>query len=352
MSSNNEQHNAPQQVIIKEKNSASTLSVLMSFFKFMIVIAVIVFIIFGFTSKNDSPSTSYTTSYESYNKYFDDMKQINTPVSDSKKVNTYSKSMFLIDFNGSPSGSEVDKLKRDIDFVLINSKQGDEVAIRLNSPGGSVSSYGLAAAELYRLKEAGLNVTVLVDQVAASGGYMMAVVSNKIIASPFAFVGSIGVVAQLPIYEDFLKKVGVDYKVYTAGDHKRSVVSQIKPTEEDENKLKDDLQKIHAQFKAHIKKYRSLIDIDKVANGQVFSGQEAVDLKLVDELSTSSDFLLKQHRKNVQIIFVYTEEVDKASNVNSFKASLNSVVDIITTKVIDELKSQVYNPYDNIQLKN
>jgi len=347
-----EEKNNNTPIIIKERNTLGNIAAIFNILKFFIFIGIIALVIFNVKDGSESGLSTYKTSYESYNKYYENMKQINAPVADPNKVVTYSKNMYLLDFNGSPSGNEVAKLKRDIDFVLVNSKQGDEVAIRLNSPGGAVSNYGLAAAEFSRLKDAGLPVTVLVDQVAASGGYMMAVVSDRIIASPFAFVGSIGVVAQIPIYEDFLHKVGVDYKVYTVGDHKRTVVSQVKPTEADEAKLKEDLEKIHNQFKSHIKKYRSLIDIDRVANGQVFSGQEAVDLKLIDEISTSSDFLLKQHRKNVQLIYVYTEEVDPDKSVTGFKASFNSLVDAVSAKIVNELKAQVYNPYDNLQLKN
>lgn len=347
-----EKESNPQHIIIKDSNVGGKVVAVVSLLKFLIFLAVVLFLVFALLQKPSKTGTSYTTSYENYNNYFDDMQQPkNFDATDSKKAVTYSKKIFLLDFNGSPSGNEVNKLKRDVDFILLNSNPGDEVALRLKSPGGSVNTYGLAASELARFKPAGLTLTVLVDQVAASGGYMMAVIGDKIVSAPFAFVGSIGVVAQLPIYEDFLKTVGVEYKVYTAGDHKRNVVSQIKPTVEDEDKLKEDLQKIHVQFKNHVKKYRPSVDIEKIANGQVFSGQEALELKLVDELSTSSDYLLKQYKKNAKILYVYTEEVEDSGSSSSFKASIDTIVDSISTKIVEQIKNQVYDRYENIQLK-
>ena len=353
MSSSEKETNSTPQVIIKDSNVGSTVTAIVSLAKLLILVAVILFIAVAVFEKPSKIGTSYSTSYENYNKYFEDMKQVSVPVTapDKTKSVTYAKTIYLLDFNGSSSGSEVDKLKRDIDFILLNSNPGDEVALRLKSPGGSVNTYGLAASELARFKPAGLSLTVLIDQVAASGGYMMAVIGDKVISAPFAFVGSVGVVAQLPIYEDFLKTVGVEYKVYTAGDHKRSVVSQIKPTVEDEDKLKEDLQKIHVQFKNHVKKYRPNLDIDKIANGQVFSGQEALELKLVDELSTSSDYLLKQYKKNAKILYVYTEENEDKSNSSTLKTSIDTVIDSISTKIVEQIKDQVYDRYENIQLK-
>ncbi len=332
-------------IIINEKRG-TIFGFFVSAFKFGLAIGIAAIIFTSFKSGSQTDTVTFNTTFENYNQYFANM---NTLKSNKDIIVNYGKTMYLIDFNGTPSGDEVERLRRDIDFILINSKAGDEVAIRLTSPGGSVISYGLAASELNRLKNAELIVTVLVDKVAASGGYMMAVVSDKIIASPFAFVGSVGVVAQLPIYEDLLNKVGIEYKIYTAGDHKRNVVSQIAPTPEDEDKLKEDLEKIHAQFKAHVKKNRSNIDIDKIANGQVFSGQEAIDLKLVDELSTSSDYLLKQHKKNTRIIYVHTDEIRNGSNVTNIKANINGFIEHFAASMANEIKKELYNPYENIK---
>lgn len=339
-------------VLIKQKDSILTIS---NLFKVFIAFVIIFSIAAKINNNNNSGNNyiAYKTKYELYNKYFDDMK---IKVKEDKDKNiepivkTFSNTMYLIDFVGSISGEEVEKLRRDIDFILINSKQGDEVAVKLYSPGGAVSTYGLAAAELKRLKDYGLNVTVLVDEVAASGGYMMAVVSDKIIAAPFAYIGSIGVVAQLPIYEDLLNNLGVEYKVYTAGENKRSVVSQIKPTIEDEFKLQGQINKIHKQFKNHVKKHRNFVDIEKIATGDVFSGEESLELKLIDEISTSSNYLLQKHNKNTRIVYVFTEETKKGglSMINAFSEDF---IDVLSSKISNEIKSQFQTNYENIRVQ-
>lgn len=333
-------------VVVTERRSVFTFS---NLFKVIFAIALITMIASAINKESGNNYVKYETSFEIYNKYFNEMK-INKKSPKELSEAVYSKTMYLIDFVGSVTGEEVEKLKRDIDFIIINSKQGDEVAVKLYSPGGAVTSYGLASSELKRLKDAGLTVTILVDEVAASGGYMMAVVSDKIVAAPFAYVGSIGVVAQLPIYEDLLKNFGVEYKVYTAGDNKRNVVSQIKPSTEDEEKLKIQISKIHSQFKSHVKKYRNSIDIEKVANGDVFSGEEALELKLVDEISTSSNYLLDKHNKNTRIVYVFTEETE-AKKIGGINAFADRFINTLSDKIVNEVKSQFYNKYENIKLQ-
>lgn len=336
-------------IVVERGNSIFTFG---NFFKLFIAFVIIFSIASKINSeKNGNNYIQYKTNYEIYNKYFDEMKikEVGTKSTDNP-IKTFSKTMYLIDFVGSISGIEVDKLRRDIDFILINSKPGDEVAVKLYSPGGSVSSYGLASSELKRLKDYGLNVTILVDEVAASGGYMMAVVSDKIIAAPFAYIGSIGVVAQLPIYENLLKNFGVEYKVYTAGDNKRNVVSQITPTEEDELKLKGQISKIHQQFKNHVKKYRNFVDIEKIATGDVFSGEESLNLKLIDEISTSSDYLLKKHNKNTRIVYVFTEETKK-TGMGVISAFSEDFIDMLTSKIANQINSNLYTNYENIRVQ-
>jgi serine protease SohB len=333
-------------IVVSERRSVFTFS---NLFKIIFAIIIITAIASAINKDSGNNYVKYETGYEIYNKYFNEMK-INKKTPKELSEAVYSKTMYLIDFVGSVTGEEVEKLKRDVDFIIINSKQGDEVAVKLYSPGGAVTSYGLAASELKRLKDAGLSVTILVDEVAASGGYMMAVVSDKIVAAPFAYVGSIGVVAQLPIYEDLLKNLGVEYKVYTAGDNKRNVVSQIKPSIEDEEKLKIQISKIHSQFKSHVKKYRNSVDIEKVANGDVFSGEEALELKLVDEISTSSNYLLDKHNKNTRIVYVFTEETEP-KNIGGINALTSQFIDTLSDKIVNEVKSQFYNKYENIKLQ-
>jgi signal peptide peptidase SppA len=339
--------NSKREIIIAARNSIFTIG---NLFKLVFAIIVIMGIASAINNKTGNNYIKFNTSYEVYNKYFEEMK-INKEekLKEKDNVKAYSKTMFLIDFVGSVSGEEVEKLRRDVDFILINSKQGDEVAVKLYSPGGAVTSYGLAASELKRIKDAGLPLTVLIDEVAASGGYMMAVVSDKIIAAPFAYVGSIGVVAQVPIYEDLLKNFGVEYKVYTAGENKRNVVSQIKPSMADEEKLKNQISKIHSQFKLHVKKYRNFINIEEVATGDVFSGDEALALKLIDEISTSSNYLLDKHNKNTRIIYVFTEEAE-SKNVGFINTFAEQFINTLTDKLVKEVKSQFYSNYENIRV--
>lgn len=339
-------------VSITQRNPILTVG---NLFKVFIAFVIIFSISSKINTSNSGSDVKYITTFELYNNYFDDMKikakyDKNKDSNIENVIKTYSKTMYLINFTGSVSGEEVDKLSRDIDFILINSKQGDEVAVKLYSPGGSVSSYGLASSELKRLKDFGLNVTILVDEVAASGGYMMAVVSDKIIAAPFSYIGSVGVVAQLPIYEDLLNNLGVEYKVYTAGDNKRSVVSQIKPSIEDEFKLQGQINKIHEQFKNHVKKHRNFVDIEKIATGDVFSGEESLELKLIDEISTSSDYLLKKHNSNTRIIHVFTEETKK-NGLSMFGVFSEDFIDVLSTKITNEIKSQFQNNYENIRVQ-
>ena len=128
--------------------------------------------------------------------------------------------------------------------------------VRLESGGGLVHGYGLAAAQLVRLKDAGLTLTVCVDKVAASGGYMMACVADKVVAAPFAVIGSIGVVSQLPNFHKWLKNHDVDYEMFTAGDYKRTVTVFGENDAEDRAKYQEELEQTHALFKHFVNTYR------------------------------------------------------------------------------------------------
>ena len=164
--------------------------------------------------------------------------------------------------------------------------------VRLESPGGMVHGYGLAAAQLVRLRDAGFHLTICVDKVAASGGYMMACIANEIITAPFAVVGSIGVVAQVPNFNRLLKEHNVDFELYTAGEYKRTVTMFGENTPEGKAKFEQELQQTHALFKHFVEKYRPKLNVEKVATGEHWYGQDALDLNLVDELKTSDEYLL------------------------------------------------------------
>ncbi|MDC5385382.1 protease SohB [Acinetobacter baumannii] len=201
--------------------------------------------------------------------------------------------IFVFDFKGDIQASAVENLREEITLILATAKAGrDRVVVRLESPGGMVHGYGLAAAQLVRLRDAGFHLTICVDKVAASGGYMMACIANEIISAPFAVVGSIGVVAQVPNFNRLLKEHNVDFELYTAGQYKRTVTMFGENTPEGKAKFEEELQQTHVLFKHFVEKYRPQLNVDKVATGEHWYGQDALDLNLVDKLQTSDEYLL------------------------------------------------------------
>ncbi|HBG83376.1 MAG TPA: protease SohB [Acinetobacter radioresistens] len=201
--------------------------------------------------------------------------------------------IYVIDFKGDVQASAVENLREEITLILATAKAGkDRVVVRLESPGGMVHGYGLAAAQLVRLRDAGFHLTICVDKVAASGGYMMACIANEIITAPFAVVGSIGVVAQVPNFNRLLKEHNVDFELYTAGEYKRTVTMFGENTPEGKAKFEQELQQTHGLFKHFVEKYRPKLNVEKVATGEHWYGQDALDLNLVDELKTSDEYLL------------------------------------------------------------
>ncbi|MCP4842727.1 MAG: protease SohB, partial [Halieaceae bacterium] len=130
-------------------------------------------------------------------------------------------------------------------------------------------------------------LTIAVDKVAASGGYMMACVADRIVAAPFAVVGSIGVVAQLPNFHRLLKKNDIDFETLTAGQYKRTLTMFGENTDTGRTKFLEDLEETHELFKTFVSANRPALDIAKVATGEVWYGQTALDEGLVDEVLTS-----------------------------------------------------------------
>lgn len=199
--------------------------------------------------------------------------------------------IFVLNFNGDIRASGVASLREEISALLTVAGNNDEVFIRLESGGGTVHGYGLAASQLKRIRDHGIRLTVAVDKVAASGGYMMACVADNIIAAPFAILGSIGVLAQLPNFNRFLKKHDIDFEQFVAGKYKRTVSLFGENTEADREKLRQELEETHVLFKEFINTNRDKVDIEKVATGEHWYGKQALDLGLVDELKTSDDYL-------------------------------------------------------------
>lgn len=203
-------------------------------------------------------------------------------------------SIFVLDFEGDLLATATASLREEITAITSVARPADEVVLRLESPGGAVPHYGLAAAELARLKAKGIKLTVCIDRVAASGGYMMACVADTIVAAPFAIVGSIGVVAQVPNLHRLLKKHDVDYEEMTAGEFKRtvSVFGEISP--KGRAKFQDQLEETHGLFKEFVKAQRPLLDIDAVSTGEYWLGRRTLELGLVDRLATSDEYLLER----------------------------------------------------------
>jgi len=210
---------------------------------------------------------------------------------DKKNTSQEKPRLWLLDFKGDISATQTQALREEISLILSLIEKGDEVAVRLENPGGAVHEHGLAASQLLRFKDRGIPLTVLVDKVAASGGYLMACVADKILAAPFAIIGSIGVIAQLPNFNRWLEERGIDFEQVTAGKHKRTLTMFGKNTEEGREKLKEEIEDIHALFKDQIVKYRPDLDIDSVSTGEYWYGARAIELGLIDEIITSDDYL-------------------------------------------------------------
>lgn len=226
----------------------------------------------------------------------------------SQKHQDSGKKVFVLDFLGNIKADAVANLREEISAIISAGKQGDEVVVRLESGGGQVNAYGLAAAQLVRLKDAGFDLTICVDKIAASGGYMMACTANKILASEFAVIGSVGVVSQLPNFHEFLKQHNIGFEMFTAGEYKRTVTMFGENSDKDRAKYQEDINRIHQLFKDFIQKHRQNIDIDKIATGEFWFGVDAKTLNLVDDIITSDAYLLQQMDKHdVFLLQSYTE---------------------------------------------
>ncbi|MCQ4966829.1 protease SohB [Atlantibacter hermannii] len=202
--------------------------------------------------------------------------------------------LYVLDFKGSMDAHEVASLREEVTAVLAVATPQDEVLVRLESPGGVVHGYGLAASQLQRLRDHGIPLTVAVDKVAASGGYMMACVASHIVAAPFAIVGSIGVVAQIPNFNRLLKRNDIDVELHTAGQYKRTLTLFGENTEEGREKFREDLNDTHLLFKRFVKEMRPSLNIDEVATGEHWYGVQAKEKGLVDAISTSDDLILEK----------------------------------------------------------
>jgi len=230
--------------------------------------------------------------------------------------------LFVLDFNGSIYAKEVSGLREEVTALLTVVTPDDEVFVRLESGGGMVHGYGLAASQLDRIRQKDIPLTVAVDKVAASGGYMMACVANKILSAPFAIVGSIGVIAQIPNFNKLLKKNDIDYEQLTAGEFKRTLTMFGENTDAGRAKFIEELEETHVLFKDFVREHRPSLDIDKVATGEHWFGLKAKELGLVDEIQTSDDYLLSAS-KDKQIVAIKYEVKKGIAEKFSKAASLS-----------------------------
>lgn len=202
------------------------------------------------------------------------------------------KRIYVLNFDGDIAAEAVSSLREEISAVLTMAEKTDEVVLRLESPGGMVHAYGLASSQLLRLKSEEIPLTICVDKVAASGGYMMACLADRLVAAPFAILGSIGVLVQLPNFHRVLKKNEIDYEIITAGEFKRTLTQFGEITQKARDKVQEDVDIMHQLFKNWVKEHRPIVDIDKIATGETWVGKQSLDLNMVDELGTSDECIL------------------------------------------------------------
>jgi serine protease SohB len=238
---------------------------------------------------------------------------------------------YVLDFDGDIRATEVDKLRQEITAILAVANTSDEIVVRLESTGGMVHAYGLAASQLARIRDANIKLTICVDKVAASGGYMMACLGDKIVAAPFAILGSIGVVAQVPNIHKLLKKHDIDVDVLTAGEHKRSLTVMGENTRKGKDKFMEDLQITHDLFKNWVAEQRPQVNIKEVANGDVWYGQQALVNNLVDQIGTSDDYLQQLVKGDASVVLVSYEE--KKSVGEKLGLAAAGIVETLSTRL-------------------
>ncbi len=311
-----------------------------------VVISIIIILSFALNSKKGKPegNLSVTDINQELDNIEDNIKKNILNKKDykiftkekKKRKKISEKKLFVLDFKGNIKASEIVSLRREISGILLSYNKGDEVLLRLENSGGTVHEHGLAASQLKRIKDKKIPLTICVDKVAASGGYMMACVANKIISSPFAIIGSIGVLAQLPNFNKLLKNKGIDFEQHTAGNYKRTVTMFGENTDKDREKLSEQLEDIHILFKDFIVSQRKNIDIEKVATGEYWYGKSALDLNLIDEIMTSDEYIMSIKDK-FNIIHI------KYKPITSFADKITKVSSKITNKFLNKFAQKNYD---------
>ncbi|GGI78806.1 protease SohB [Legionella impletisoli] len=283
---------------------------------FTVVIAILL-LIAGILSMGRKPRPKLEI--KSLNKHWKDIKEtMQKEILHEKPKKTKSKqkkekktqpALYVLDFAGDIKASQVEQFREEISAVLSVAEDGDEVVVRLESPGGAVNGYGLAASQLHRIRDRNIPLTICIDKVAASGGYLMACVANRIVAAPFAIIGSIGVVAQIPNFYRWLKKRDIDIELMTAGEYKRTLTLFAENTEKGRKKFQQELEVIHQSFRDYVLDNRQQLDIEKVATGEHWLAQDAFELRLVDLLKTSDEYIMdKLNEFNVYSIKIHGKQ--------------------------------------------
>ncbi|KAE9541918.1 protease SohB [Ursidibacter maritimus] len=245
--------------------------------------------------------------------------------------------LFVLNFNGDVHASAVSSLRKEIDaLIALVSPEKDEVLLKLESPGGVVHGYGLAASQLQRLKTRNIPLTIAVDKVAASGGYMMACVADKIISAPFAVIGSVGVVAQVPNIHRLLKKNEIDVDVMTAGEYKRTVTFVGENTEKGKQKFQQELEETHQLFKQFVQENRPQVEIEQVATGEHWFATQAIKLNLVDEIATSDDIVLNAIKEKDVIEVKYRQKKKLAQRLGD---QVESRIENLVSKFLHKNRS-------------
>ncbi len=244
--------------------------------------------------------------------------------------------LFVVNFKGDMQAKAASNLREEVSSIIRLANSNDEVLVNVESGGGVVHGYGFAASQLDRIRSKGVPLTIAVDKVAASGGYMMACVADKIIAAPFAILGSIGVVAQLPNFSRLLEKHEVDFEIHTAGEHKRTLTMFGKNTDEGREKFVEDLEEAHVLFKDFVAEHRKTLDIEKVATGEVWFGRQAIELGLIDEVMTSDEYVMNK-AKDHEVFEIRYEP--KKSLQDKFSKGVESSVDNLLEKSIERLRT-------------
>lgn len=245
----------------------------------------------------------------------------------SKMSSGERKRVFVLNFDGDIRASRVAGLREEVSAVLTIARTSDEVVVRLESGGGMVHAYGLAASQLERVRSHGIPLTICVDKIAASGGYLMACVANRVVAAPFAIIGSIGVIAQLPNFNKLLRRNEIEFEQITAGEFKRTLTMFGENTDSKRQKMKEDIEETHGIFKEFVREYRPALDIERVATGEHWLAKRARELGLIDELGTSDDLLMAASADCDIIEVVYKPKQNMLKRLTSASGRLLSHLD-------------------------